>query len=413
MKDHYRSQKMALWLNLVPDLQSAAAAKAPNYYADDTVVNERKQANDDSHKAMLEYRLYSELLPFVPNLKNIDKGAVASGSTPASSEVLDPGRSSSNGSDKGYQVKDLSSSSATNAAVSGKANSSYVSQDSSQHGFASYSTALSVTIAIGCSLLVLNVLIFTAVYYQRDRNRNQNRDSRGSEPKMEQSTPMVGGCKLQQRQMSSISQYVERRPSDSNCLQASPSHCESYKMKEASAIRRSLPEMPVPIQTGLPATTIAVGGGIPPLPRKSALKHHSKGSSATSSFHAHLPPPEFADLPSPPPSIADHHRSSSNELIGIAPSDHQPLITHHSSGNNSQNSSFRTLPRQMRSATPTQFGASSQHAQTVVIPSSSAHQTLPLKSNLKKPGSSNGTGQKLQWNQATTSSRSSLEELRV
>ncbi len=31
-----------------------------------------------------------------------------------------------------------------------------------------YSTALSVTIAIGCSLLVLNVLIFAAVYYQKD-----------------------------------------------------------------------------------------------------------------------------------------------------------------------------------------------------------------------------------------------------
>ena len=30
-----------------------------------------------------------------------------------------------------------------------------------------YSTALSVTIAIGCTLLVLNVLIFAAVYYQR------------------------------------------------------------------------------------------------------------------------------------------------------------------------------------------------------------------------------------------------------
>ena len=31
-----------------------------------------------------------------------------------------------------------------------------------------YSTALSVTIAIGCSLLVLNILIFAAVYYQKD-----------------------------------------------------------------------------------------------------------------------------------------------------------------------------------------------------------------------------------------------------
>lgn len=34
-------------------------------------------------------------------------------------------------------------------------------------GYAAYSTALSVTIAIGCSLLILNVLIFAGVYYQR------------------------------------------------------------------------------------------------------------------------------------------------------------------------------------------------------------------------------------------------------
>lgn len=34
-----------------------------------------------------------------------------------------------------------------------------------------YSTALSVTIAVGCSLLLLNILIFAGVYYQRDKNR--------------------------------------------------------------------------------------------------------------------------------------------------------------------------------------------------------------------------------------------------
>ena len=35
-----------------------------------------------------------------------------------------------------------------------------------------YSTALSVTIGIGCSLLILNMLIFAGVYYQLDKNRN-------------------------------------------------------------------------------------------------------------------------------------------------------------------------------------------------------------------------------------------------
>ena len=94
MKDHYRSQKMALWLNLVPDLQKAAAAS--DLKAADGPTNGAagssgggKDNRVDDEKAMLEYRLYSELLPFVPNLKNIDKDAVSSGSTPASSEVLD------------------------------------------------------------------------------------------------------------------------------------------------------------------------------------------------------------------------------------------------------------------------------------------------------------------------------------
>lgn len=40
-------------------------------------------------------------------------------------------------------------------------------------GFHMYSTALSVTIAIGCSLLILNILIFAAFYYQRDKRRTE------------------------------------------------------------------------------------------------------------------------------------------------------------------------------------------------------------------------------------------------
>lgn len=39
--------------------------------------------------------------------------------------------------------------------------------------YTAYSTALSVTIAIGCSLLILNVLIFAGVYYQRDKTKLQ------------------------------------------------------------------------------------------------------------------------------------------------------------------------------------------------------------------------------------------------
>ena len=37
-----------------------------------------------------------------------------------------------------------------------------------------YSTALGVTIAVGCSLLILNILIFAGVYYQRDKGRGSS-----------------------------------------------------------------------------------------------------------------------------------------------------------------------------------------------------------------------------------------------
>ena len=537
MKDHYKSQKMALWLNLVPDLQAAAVAKS-RQSDDDERENDRKPENEDD-KNLLDYRLYSELLPFVPNIKNLESSALG-GSTPASSEVLDHGRSK-NGSNGAGNYQLSSSSSASNK----HKNSSYISHEST--ALTNYSTALSVTIAIGCSLLVLNILIFTAVYYQRDRNRNHSdTGSTGSNRRpsskldnspsntdvssiiqckqlgdqsridhhgSRESIPLHMNTRLQlsNRGMSSISQYIERRPSDPNCIReiadghnvATCSINEGYKMmsSSSSSIRRSLPDNDVPVQhlsignssnreelqhRPQPSNQGGGGGNIPPLPRKSALKHNnSSGNMAassgtlvhkqtscsggprcsvpTSSFHAHelprMPPPEFADLPSPPPSISNlghdvggvHSRSSSHEMVGIgSSSDNQPLILPSSSRDGVQrdmtSSSFRTLPRQLRTtasgtticqpssqhplhahhnpiSVPPHLSDSSQPGDNPMGPGSSQphHQTLPLKSNLKKTntggnvnsgsgGSSNA--QKLQWNQSTTS-RSSLEELRV
>jgi hypothetical protein len=88
----------------------------------------------------------------------------------------------------------------------------------------------------------------------------------------------------------------------------------------------------------------------------------------------------------------------------ISSSDHQPLLMQANS------SSFRSLPR--RSQTPPQQQQQLQQGlgpQAMCSSSKAGHQTLPLKSNLKKPG------QKLQWHEPSESSitRASLEELRV
>lgn len=76
--------------------------------------------------------------------------------------------SSSSSTANGSSNPGLGSSSTTS---SHSVNSTSDSNAFEAAGYAAYSTALSVTIAIGCSLLILNVLIFAGVYYQRDKTR--------------------------------------------------------------------------------------------------------------------------------------------------------------------------------------------------------------------------------------------------
>lgn len=46
--------------------------------------------------------------------------------------------------------------------------------------WSSYTAALGVTVGVGCLLLLLNMLIFAGIYYQRDRSRRKNRLARRS-----------------------------------------------------------------------------------------------------------------------------------------------------------------------------------------------------------------------------------------
>ena len=204
--------------------------------------------------------------------------------------------------------------------------------------------------------------------------------------------------------MTSISQYVERRPSDSNCLMQ---HTMAVASVTPPSGRRSLPDMSGPPPAPPPpsmATTVSVA------PRKSALKHGSSntklveggGQMVTSTFRAHLPPPEFADTSPPGGSVV---RQQHFTLAEVTP-----------------HSSFRTLPRQqinhMSAGAPTGVGM------TGAVSESQNTQTLPLKSNLKKSGSGNttsGSGAKnsLQWSSdhhtgtSSTNRQVSMEELRV
>ena len=410
MKDHYRPQKMALWMNLIPDLQSAAMA---SNHRGHNIKQQNTPQNQQDQETLLDYRLYNELLPFVPKLKNLDEATLNHGSTPASSEVLDLHGIFGNATPHG-QAKIMTASDSQRPHGS---NSSYILQKQNngldQAGLSSYSTALSVTIAIGCSLLVLNVLIFTAVYYQRDRNRDRSStkldnslltcnslsDHHSLPPGPGSGLGSVGpGSSLvgprgraSLEEMTSISQYVERRPSDSNCLMQ---HTMAVASVTPPSGRRSLPDMhgatsgsgggglihtttpPAPPPPSM-STTVSVA-----IPRKSALKTSSNTkliervvgptggmgpgggppgtaaimTSAGSTFRTHLPPPEFADTSPPSNTSGRHFTLAEVQVQRVPPPQHQP------------HSSFRTLPRPVNPI--------DAHPPNT--------QTLPLKSNLKK-----------------------------
>ncbi|XP_054273018.1 neuroligin-4, Y-linked-like [Macrosteles quadrilineatus] len=148
LKNHYRAHRLSFWLNLVPDLHRPGG---------DDVPRTHHQLETDDHPHLFPAVPSSRKPPHDTTTDSVGQGVLPSPSYDNSSlglymppvVVVAP-----SSSDRGSAAQE--------------------SSDNSQQedGFAAYSTALSVTIAIGCSLLLLNVLIFAGVYYQRDKGRH-------------------------------------------------------------------------------------------------------------------------------------------------------------------------------------------------------------------------------------------------
>lgn len=148
LKNHYRAHRLSFWLNLVPDLHKPGGEDVP--------MSHHELPDDD---------------PPPPKLPSLNPKKLPTTESPPDSRstlILNISIGGTAGApDSTERVEELGGISTTPHPI--------------EDGFAAYSTALSVTIAIGCSLLILNVLIFAGVYYQRDKTRmNENA---GGQPK--------------------------------------------------------------------------------------------------------------------------------------------------------------------------------------------------------------------------------------
>ncbi|XP_068214011.1 neuroligin-4, X-linked-like [Palaemon carinicauda] len=137
--DHFRAGKVALWSWLLPGLERVGSRYGPD-------------KNFHRLPADLQSGLYTQSI----GQYNITKGFLSNPITPAFTGPTNTP----------YNVTIIAK--ANKNQVSESANLDMLSQMGKNFP---YTTAISVTVAIACSLLILNILVLTTVYYRHKANR--------------------------------------------------------------------------------------------------------------------------------------------------------------------------------------------------------------------------------------------------
>ncbi|KAJ1523481.1 hypothetical protein ONE63_001334 [Megalurothrips usitatus] len=144
VKTHYRAHRLSFWLHLVPELHRPGGEGVP--------AQHHQLADEDADRAAAANATKTTTANARTPTANVAGGSSSVTSVPAVTLVPGGGGAAGAGADGLPPEPD---------------------------GFAAYSTALSATVAIGCTLLLLNMLVFACVFRQRDKHR-EGRGDRGS-----------------------------------------------------------------------------------------------------------------------------------------------------------------------------------------------------------------------------------------
>ncbi|KAK5647117.1 hypothetical protein RI129_005581 [Pyrocoelia pectoralis] len=145
MKSHYRGHKMAVWLNLIPQLH---------------------QPGDDD-VSMRHHHFHER-----------EQYYYAGPVRPESFTRLPPPLHPASMADPHLSSRDSTECVPNTTSEEELVDDSELLQRLATRHYYSYTTALGVTVGVGCLLLVLNMLIFAGIYYQRDRDRRRKNRAR-------------------------------------------------------------------------------------------------------------------------------------------------------------------------------------------------------------------------------------------
>lgn len=258
-KSHYRSHKLAMWTNLIPDLHRPSG---------DDVARVHHLLDDYNDPYSYDGKVRVVPATLAPTPTSTTSPSPITSAVNSSLLMVESSRKADGGGAKYGEPE--ASSKLTNGsriltAMGGTAGSVRAGNGSNTEQYGAYSTALSVTIAIGCSLLILNVLIFAGVYYQRDKQR------------MELKRRFENGMILS----ASVSGEVENHAS---AMMSSSRLCSKPDLANGAVLNK------IDSSSGSTRNTSAAV----------VTNTSSSVMSLSSPFNAsitQLPPPEFADFP--------------------------------------------------------------------------------------------------------------------
>lgn len=158
IKDHFHAHRLSFWLHLFPQLHASGAANvSPEHHLLDD--------HDNPHS-------YAGAVRPVPFALRKSSGAAVTAVPFSASTSLNGSENRMSTSQSDHQSTIEGSTLPTTTA--NITDSLAVVMEPEGH----FTAALSVTIAVGASFLILNILIFAGIYYQRDRNRAEDLQKR-------------------------------------------------------------------------------------------------------------------------------------------------------------------------------------------------------------------------------------------
>lgn len=157
LRSHYRGQQLALWLDLIPKIHKADSTDPQ----ENLLSNSNNMSTFDEPSRMVNFEDIFPSPPPMPPMKPTIRSYPLTGLSSQNHDVTYDDRGLTT-----HLYSDDFVTGATDDPVDG------VTAGASQDGdMTTSSVPLSITIAVGCSLLFLNLLIFAGVYYQRERIR--------------------------------------------------------------------------------------------------------------------------------------------------------------------------------------------------------------------------------------------------